>query len=100
MQHAAPSDRPGRRPPRGELGDRDREILDFERDWPSHQGGKAVAIRERFAISSARYYQLLARLVDDPAAAAHDPLVVARLRRRRAARDRRRTSGALGRRGG
>jgi hypothetical protein len=81
----------GRRRPAG-LGERDRAILDFERDWRVHEGGKGAAVRERFGITPARYYQLLARLLDDPAAAAHDPLVIARLRRRRDERRRRRAA--------
>lgn len=72
-----------------ELGERDRAILDFERDWPLHQGGKRDAIKERFAISAARYYQLLAAAVDKDAALAYDPLTVRRIRRRRQDRDRR-----------
>ncbi len=79
------------------LSDRDVAILDFERDWRSYEGGKDAAIRERFGISSARYYQLLARLLDSPAAAAQDPLLIARLRRRRARRNQRHVGAALGR---
>jgi hypothetical protein len=81
----------------GALSDRDVAILDFERDWRSHEGGKDAAIRERFGISSARYYQLLARLLDSPAAAEQDPLLIARLHRRRARRNDRRVGAALGR---
>jgi hypothetical protein len=77
---------------------RDRALLDFERDWRAHQGGKEAAVRERFKVSAARYYQLLNRLADDPAADAYDPLTVRRLRRRRDERDRRRTARALGER--
>jgi hypothetical protein len=65
------------------LTSREGALLDFERDWQVHHGRKTDAIRERFGISAARYYQLLTRLVDRPAAAEYDPLVVARLRRRR-----------------
>lgn len=75
-------------------------ILDFERDWRSYEGGKDAAVRERFGISSARYYQLLARLVESPAAAEHDPLLIARLRRRRALRTRRQVRTPIGRRQG
>lgn len=85
MDHAAPR-----------LLSRDRALLDFERDWRAHQGGKEAAVRLRFKVSAARYYQLLNRLVDDPAADAYDPLTVRRLRRRRDERDRRRTARALG----
>lgn len=79
------------------LSTRDVAILDFERDWRSYEGAKDAAIRERFGISPARYYQLLARLVDSPAAAAQDPLLIARLRRRRARRSDRQVGAALGR---
>lgn len=60
--------------------------------------GVCAAIAERFGISPARYYQLLARLVDDPAAMAYDPLMVRRLRRRRDERRNQRTARALGER--
>lgn len=78
------------------LSERDRRLLDFERDWQRHHGRKAAAIAEHFHISAARYYQLLSRLLDEPAAWDYDPLVVARLRRRREERTRRRTAGQLG----
>ena len=71
------------------LGERERALLDFERDWRAHEGRKHAAIRERFDVSPARYYQLLHRLVDDPRASAYDPLTVRRLRRRKAERARR-----------
>lgn len=80
-----------------ELRERDRALLEFERDWQAHRGGKERAVRARFGISPARYYQLLWRVVDDPAADSHDPLTVRRLRRRREERVRRRTEQALGR---
>lgn len=79
-----------------QLGDREREIIDFERDWTRHQGGKQAAVRERFGFSPARYYQLLARVIDDPAAMAYDPLTVRRLQRRREERQRRRADGTAG----
>jgi hypothetical protein len=72
------------------LSERQVAILDFERIWWQLDGPKDVAIRERFAISTTRYYQLLNDLLDCPEADAYDPLVVRRLRRmrthRRAAR--------------
>lgn len=78
------------------LDDRARALLDFERDWPAHQGGKRAAISRHFGITPARYYQLLARVIDLDAAAAYDPLTVRRLQRRRDDRSRRRTARALG----
>jgi hypothetical protein len=82
------------------LSRRDRALLDFERDWASHEGGKQRAIEQRFGVSAQRYYQLLARLVDVPAAATYDPLTVRRLRRRREERQRRLTAELLGERPG
>lgn len=75
--------------------ERARALLDLERDWRAHQGDKASAIRSRFAITPARYYQLIARVIDDPAASAYDPLTVRRLRRRRDERRRRQSGRAL-----
>ena len=80
--------------------ERMRALLDFERDWSVHQGGKEAAIAEHFGISAARYYQLLARVLDEPRALAYDPLTVRRLRRRRDQRRDRRTARALGERTG
>lgn len=65
------------------LNGREQGLLDFERDWRAHEGGKAEAVRRRFGFSPSRYSQLLALLLDDPAALAYDPLTVRRLRRRR-----------------
>lgn len=82
------------------LGERDQALLDFERNWSAHAGHKDAAIRARFAISSARYYQLLNRLLARPGALAYDPLTVRRLRRRRAQRTALRAGRALGERPG
>lgn len=82
------------------LAERDRALLDFERDWPVHQGDKEQAVRDRFSFSAARYYQLIARLVDDPAALAYDPMTVRRLRRRRDERRSRRVAKSFGERAG
>lgn len=68
------------------LGDRERRILEFERDNLRHVGAKEEAIRLRFGISAARYYQLLNALIDTPAALVHDPMLVRRLQRMRDAR--------------
>lgn len=75
------------------LSDRDRAILDFEREWWTLDGSKEAAIRARFALSPARYYQLLAALIDTPDAMAYDPLLVRRLRRTRERRRRARFEG-------
>ena len=80
------------------LEPREEALLDFERRWTGRVGGKTEAIRERFGVSAARYYQLLNRTMDRPEAMAYDPLTVKRLRRRRDERARRRATKALGRR--
>src|SRR3954464_877131 len=80
----------------GDLSERDREILDFERQWWKYAGAKEHAVREKFDMSSTRYYQVLNALIDRPEALAHDPLLVRRLRRLRAARQRARSARRLG----
>ena len=80
-----------------ELTDRDRAILDFERGWWQHEGSKESAIRAQLDLSGTRYYELLQRLCDVPAARAYDPLVIHRLRR---LRDRRRRARFEGRSAG
>ena len=73
------------------LQERDMRILAFERrTWPS-PGAKELEIRECFAISATRYYQLLNELIDRPEAAAFDPVLIKRLRARRARRGKRRS---------
>jgi len=79
-------------PDGAELSERDRAILDFERQWWKYAGAKEHAVREGFGMSSTRYYQVLNALIDRPEALAHDPLLVRRLRRLRATRQRARTS--------
>lgn len=65
------------------------DILDFERS-SKHAPTKAVAMRRRFGLSTARYYQLLNRLIEQPEALRYDPMLVRRLRRLRDVRRRRR----------
>lgn len=69
------------------LTDRDRAIIEFERTWWSEGVSKESIIRERFELSTTRYYELLGDLIDSDEAYAYDPLVIRRLRR---LRDRRR----------
>lgn|SRR5665647_1092986 len=69
-----------------QLDERDEAILAFERQWWKHAGAKEEAIRAEFALSAARYYQLLGALIDSPLALAHDPMLVKRLQRMREAR--------------
>jgi hypothetical protein len=77
------------------LADRDRAVLAFERQWWKYAGAKEEAIRREFGMSPTAYYQLLTRLIDDPAALEADPMLVKRLQRQRAARRRQRTSRTL-----
>jgi len=70
------------------LDARSRDILDFERGWWRFAGAKEQAIRDRFELSTTRYYELLNALLDDEDALAYDPMLVRRLRRMRAARQR------------
>lgn len=78
------------------LSARDAEILDFERQWWKYAGAKEAAVREKFDMSSTRYYQVLNALIDQPEALAADPLLVRRLRRLRATRQRQRSARRLG----
>jgi hypothetical protein len=78
------------------LDQRDRAILDFEREAWKLTVPKERAIRERFGFSAARYHQLLHRVIERPEAIAYDPMVVRRLRRVRDARRRRRAARDLG----
>jgi hypothetical protein len=78
------------------LGERDREVLEFERQWWKYAGAKETAIRESFDMSATRYYQVLNALIDRPEALVEDPLLVRRLRRMRAERQRARSARRLG----
>jgi hypothetical protein len=78
------------------LSDRDREILEFERQWWKYAGAKEQAIRDLFDMSATRYYQVLNALLDNPAALEADPMLVKRLRRMRATRQRARSARRLG----
>jgi hypothetical protein len=70
------------------LSDQDKLILTIEGRRYLNAGRKDVAIREELGLSSVRYYQVLNRLLDDPAAVAYAPLTVNRLRRLRHSRAR------------
>lgn len=78
------------------LSDRDRQILEFERQWWMYAGAKEQAVRELFDMSATRYYQVLNALLDNPDALAFDPMLVKRLRRMRASRQRQRSARRLG----
>ena len=68
-----------------------RGVLAFERHWWRHAGAKEEAIRREFGVGPTAYYQLLSRLIDDPAAMTYDPMLVKRLQRQRASRRRQRS---------
>lgn len=78
------------------LSERDREILMFERTWWKQSGSKERAVRDRFGMSTTRYYQILNELIESPAALEEDPMLVRRLRRQRQARQRQRAARRLG----
>jgi hypothetical protein len=78
------------------LSDRDKEILEFERQWWKYSGAKEQAIRELFGMSATRYYQVLNALVDHPAALSFDPMLIKRLQRMRSTRARNRSARKLG----
>ena len=77
------------------LTDRERAILDFERQWwtTSDGGSKEQAIRSQLDLSSGRYYDILNALLDVKAAMDYDPLVIRRRRRIRDERRRQRFEG-------
>jgi hypothetical protein len=75
---------------------REHDILAFERQWWKYAGAKEEAIKELFAMSATRYYQVLNALVDRPEALAADPMLVKRLRRLRASRQKARAARRLG----
>jgi hypothetical protein len=91
MHAAAPA------PAEGDLTERDRAILAFERQWWKYPGLKEQAIHELFGVSPTRYYQLVNRLIDKRAAIEADPMLVKRLRRLRSGRQRARSAPRLGR---
>ncbi|MCK0110829.1 DUF3263 domain-containing protein [Ornithinimicrobium sp. F0845] len=78
------------------LTERDRQIIDFERQWWKYPGAKEQAIKDLFDMSATRYYQLLNQLIDSQAALEHDPMLVKRLRRMRAQRQKSRSARRLG----
>jgi hypothetical protein len=94
LEHAAPQPRQEAAAPL--LSERDTAILEFERQWWKYAGAKEQAIRDQFEMSSARYYQVLNALIDQPEALEADPLLVRRLRRLRASRQRQRQARRLG----
>lgn len=92
-EHASPD---GGEASAGGLSGRNQEILALERVWWKYAGAKEQAIRDKFDMSTTRYYQVLNGLIDTSEALAFDPLLVKRLRRMRAARQRNRSARRLG----
>jgi len=78
------------------LTERERQILEFERQWWKYAGAKEQAIRDLFDMSATRYYQIINNLIDRPESMRFDPMLVKRLRRMRAARQRARSARRLG----
>lgn len=66
-----------------ELSQRDRQVIDLEREWWLESRPKQQVIRSRLSCSPASYYATLRRLVSSDEAFSYDPLVMQRLRRRR-----------------
>lgn len=81
------------------LDERDRAILDLEREWCVLEGRKDDEIRARFSMSARTYYRLVQSLLDRPDAYDYDPLTVKRLRRDRDERRRARIEGRQAGRG-
>jgi hypothetical protein len=78
------------------LTEKERAMLDFERQWWRYAGSKEQAVRDLFDMSATRYYQVLNALIDRAEAVEYDPMLVKRLRRMRSARQRARTARRLG----
>lgn len=78
-------------PVMADLSVRDHMMLDLEGSWWKYAGAKDTAIRERFSMTSTRYYVTLNALIERPEAEAAYPMVVRRLRRLREARRAHRT---------
>ncbi|KTR96464.1 hypothetical protein NS220_01960 [Microbacterium testaceum] len=68
------------------------ELLDFEEQWPRWSGRKDEAIRARFGVPPARYFQLLEHAIDTREALEARPILVRRLLRQRAVGGRRNAS--------
>jgi hypothetical protein len=81
--------------PTDELSELDKRVLAFEHDRARHDRTKEAEIRVEFDMSPARYYQVLNRVIDLPAALALDPQLVGRLQRLRHARTRARAARAF-----
>lgn len=80
-----------------ELNDREKSILDLEKNWWTIAPTRERAIVESLDITPTRYYLILSQLLDDPRAWRYDPVLVDRLKRLRMNKlDERRASGVFG----
>mgnify|MGYP000050108591 FL=1 len=70
-------------PENSALSERERAMLEFERQWWRHPGAKGEAIQDRFGVKPVRYFQQLNRLIEKPEALDFDPVLVRTLLRRR-----------------
>ena len=70
-------------PEKSALSERERAMLEFERQWWRHPGAKGEAIQDRFGVKPVRYFQQLNRLIEKPEALDFDPVLVRTLLRRR-----------------
>jgi len=70
-------------------------MLDFEATWDDSRGPKSDQIRDRFGLSTPRYYQVLNALIDRPEALAYAPALVQRLLRLRGQRRSARSAGQV-----
>ncbi len=95
MDSAAAAEQSGESAVSG-LTETERQILNFEKQWWQFPGTKEKTIREMFALSPTRYYQVLNDVIDKPAALTVDPLLVRRLRRLRATRQKARSARRFG----
>ena len=77
------------------LTERERAIIDFERTWWAEEGSKETIIREKFDLSTTRYYEIVSDLLESDDAYEYDPLVIRRLQRMRTRRRRARFEGQL-----
>jgi Protein of unknown function (DUF3263) len=74
--------------PDGELTDRQRDLLDFERTWWQFDESRDELIAARFGCPPDEYYAELDQVLEHPGAMRHDALVVRRFQRRRLRRRR------------
>ncbi|HJM28654.1 MAG: DUF3263 domain-containing protein [Acidimicrobiales bacterium] len=68
------------------LSERQIAIIGFERTAWQSELSKKDAIRQLFAISPSRYYQIRDDLIDSPEAMEYDPMVIRRLQKQRKSR--------------